>query len=192
MGTLSTLQCLQPRWLRRCCRDAPRGEGRGGCSPGLRLLHRSNLVICRLQGAAFGSALPQGPISVLVPRYKLAVTRRKEEEPTSTSVYNQNDPWTPTVTFADFINNETITNEVRRVWRHGLLVPAMPSHTLTMGSTGTAAKHEEAGLECCWAVGPWLWVLAGVPSALLWPRHRFQSKITTVMYLLLSRTWWPG
>lgn len=87
-------------------------------------------------------------------RYKLAVTRRKEEEPTSTSVYNQNDPWAPTVTFADFINNETITNEVRRVWRHGLLVPAMPSHTLTMGSTGTAAKHEEAGLECCWAVGP--------------------------------------
>lgn len=46
-------------------------------------------------------------------RYQLAVTRRKEEEPTSTSIYNQNDPWTPTVTFADFINNETITNEVR-------------------------------------------------------------------------------
>uniref|UniRef100_A0A8D2QBW5 Amine oxidase n=1 Tax=Zonotrichia albicollis TaxID=44394 RepID=A0A8D2QBW5_ZONAL len=45
-------------------------------------------------------------------RYQLAVTRRKEEEPTSTSVYNQNDPWTPTVAFADFINNETITNQV--------------------------------------------------------------------------------
>ena len=45
-------------------------------------------------------------------RYQLAVTRRKEEEPTSTSIYNQNDPWTPTVAFADFINNETITNKV--------------------------------------------------------------------------------
>ncbi|NXC46114.1 AOC3 oxidase, partial [Penelope pileata] len=49
-------------------------------------------------------------------RYKLAVTRRKEEEPTSTSIYNQNDPWTPTVTFADFIDNETITNEDLVAW----------------------------------------------------------------------------
>ncbi|XP_035203727.1 membrane primary amine oxidase isoform X2 [Oxyura jamaicensis] len=49
-------------------------------------------------------------------RYKLAVTRRKEEEPTSTSIYNQNDPWTPTVAFADFIDNETITNEDLVAW----------------------------------------------------------------------------
>ncbi|XP_009646617.2 membrane primary amine oxidase-like isoform X3 [Egretta garzetta] len=49
-------------------------------------------------------------------RYQLAVTRRKEEEPTSTSIYNQNDPWTPTVTFANFINNETITNEDLVAW----------------------------------------------------------------------------
>ncbi|XP_075379081.1 amine oxidase [copper-containing] 3-like isoform X3 [Mycteria americana] len=49
-------------------------------------------------------------------RYHLAVTRRKEEEPTSTSIYNQNDPWTPTVTFANFINNETITNEDLVAW----------------------------------------------------------------------------
>ncbi|XP_074783071.1 amine oxidase [copper-containing] 3 isoform X2 [Athene noctua] len=48
--------------------------------------------------------------------YQLAVTRRKEEEPTSTSIYNQNDPWTPTVAFADFINNETITNEDLVAW----------------------------------------------------------------------------
>lgn len=63
---------------------------------------------------AFSSALPQGaaPVSFLVLRYQLAVTRRKEEEPTSTSIYNQNDPWTPTVAFTDFINNETITDEV--------------------------------------------------------------------------------
>ncbi|XP_071584802.1 amine oxidase [copper-containing] 3-like isoform X1 [Heliangelus exortis] len=49
-------------------------------------------------------------------RYQLAVTRRKEKEPTSTSIYNQNDPWTPTVAFADFINNETITNEDLVAW----------------------------------------------------------------------------
>ncbi|KAM9656801.1 uncharacterized protein ACIBXB_009052 [Morphnus guianensis] len=49
-------------------------------------------------------------------RYQLAVTRRKEEEPTSTSIYNQNDPWTPTVAFADFIDNETITNEDLVAW----------------------------------------------------------------------------
>ncbi|XP_074748319.1 amine oxidase [copper-containing] 3-like isoform X2 [Strix uralensis] len=48
--------------------------------------------------------------------YQLAVTRRKEEESTSTSIYNQNDPWTPTVAFADFINNETITNEDLVAW----------------------------------------------------------------------------
>ncbi|XP_074973422.1 amine oxidase [copper-containing] 3-like isoform X4 [Phalacrocorax aristotelis] len=49
-------------------------------------------------------------------RYQLAVTRRKEEEATSTSIYNQNDPWTPTVAFANFINNETITNEDLVAW----------------------------------------------------------------------------
>ncbi|NWT73056.1 AOC3 oxidase, partial [Prunella himalayana] len=49
-------------------------------------------------------------------RYQLAVTRRKEEEPSSTSIYNQNDPWTPTVAFADFINNETITNQDLVAW----------------------------------------------------------------------------
>ncbi|XP_060059431.1 membrane primary amine oxidase isoform X2 [Erinaceus europaeus] len=45
-------------------------------------------------------------------RYKLAVTQRKEDEPSSTSIYNQNDPWTPTVDFTDFINNETIAGKV--------------------------------------------------------------------------------
>lgn len=45
-------------------------------------------------------------------RYQLAVTRRKEEEPSSTSIYNLNDPWTPTVDFTDFINNETIAGQV--------------------------------------------------------------------------------
>lgn len=45
-------------------------------------------------------------------RYQLAVTQRKEEEPSSTSIYNLNDPWTPTVDFTDFINNETVSGQV--------------------------------------------------------------------------------
>ncbi|XP_009582473.1 PREDICTED: membrane primary amine oxidase-like, partial [Fulmarus glacialis] len=70
----------------------------------------------RIQIASFaGEHLPaSSPMerSISWGRYQLAVTRRKEEEPTSTSIYNQNDPWTPTVAFADFIDNETIANEV--------------------------------------------------------------------------------
>ncbi|KAM6452165.1 amine oxidase [copper-containing] 2-like isoform 1-T1 [Liasis olivaceus] len=49
-------------------------------------------------------------------RYKLAVTKRKEEEPFSSSIYNQNDPWTPSVAFADFINNESIVDEDLVAW----------------------------------------------------------------------------
>uniref|UniRef100_A0A8C7B626 Amine oxidase n=1 Tax=Neovison vison TaxID=452646 RepID=A0A8C7B626_NEOVI len=49
-------------------------------------------------------------------RYQLAVTQRKEEEHSSTSIYNQNDPWAPTVEFADFINNETIAGEDLVAW----------------------------------------------------------------------------
>ncbi|KAM4844614.1 amine oxidase [copper-containing] 3-like [Thomomys bottae] len=49
-------------------------------------------------------------------RYQLAVTKRKEEEPSSTIIYHQNDPWTPTMNFADFINNETIAGEDLVAW----------------------------------------------------------------------------
>ncbi|XP_032081774.1 membrane primary amine oxidase-like [Thamnophis elegans] len=49
-------------------------------------------------------------------RYKLAVTKRKENEPFSTTVYNQVDPWNPPVAFADFINNEDIVNEDLVAW----------------------------------------------------------------------------
>ncbi|KAM3835854.1 amine oxidase [copper-containing] 3-like [Vipera latastei] len=49
-------------------------------------------------------------------RYKLAVTKRKENEPFSTTVYNQVDPWKPPVAFADFINNESIVNEDLVAW----------------------------------------------------------------------------
>lgn len=54
---------------------------------------------------------PQRPDQCF-PRYQLAVTQRKEEEPSSTSIFNQNDPWTPTVDFTNFINNESIAGEV--------------------------------------------------------------------------------
>ncbi|XP_042312271.1 membrane primary amine oxidase-like isoform X2 [Sceloporus undulatus] len=49
-------------------------------------------------------------------RYKLAVTKRKENEPYSTSIYNLVDPWSPSVAFADFINNETIVNQDLVAW----------------------------------------------------------------------------
>uniref|UniRef100_A0A8D2P523 Amine oxidase n=1 Tax=Zosterops lateralis melanops TaxID=1220523 RepID=A0A8D2P523_ZOSLA len=47
------------------------------------------------------------------PRYHLAVTRRHENEPSSSSIYTQNDPWDPPVTFENFIrDNETIEDQV--------------------------------------------------------------------------------
>ncbi|KAM7069639.1 amine oxidase [copper-containing] 2 isoform 1-T1 [Molossus nigricans] len=49
-------------------------------------------------------------------RYQLAVTRRKEEESQSSSIYYQNDIWTPTIAFADFINNETLLGEDLVAW----------------------------------------------------------------------------
>ncbi|XP_040851673.1 membrane primary amine oxidase-like isoform X2 [Ochotona curzoniae] len=48
--------------------------------------------------------------------YQLAVTQRKDKEPRSSSVFNQNDPWAPTVDFAKFINNETIAGEDLVAW----------------------------------------------------------------------------
>ncbi|DAA18541.1 amine oxidase [copper-containing] 2 [Bos indicus] len=49
-------------------------------------------------------------------RYQLAVTRRKEEESQSSSIYYQNDIWTATAAFADFINNETLLGEDLVAW----------------------------------------------------------------------------
>lgn len=97
-------------------------------------------------------------------RYQLAVTRRKEEEPTSTSIYNQNDPWTPTVAFADFIDNETITNEVS--WGPlggGQLgtAGAVPAPVPARGFT-----HPVAKLGSCWA-GRVPLSLMGCPAPLL-------------------------
>ncbi|CAI9588665.1 unnamed protein product [Staurois parvus] len=49
-------------------------------------------------------------------RYKLAVTKRKEDEPESSSIFNQNDPWTPSVTFSKFINDENIQDQDLVAW----------------------------------------------------------------------------
>lgn len=74
----------------------------------------------RIQVLSFaGEPLPQNSSmerAVSWARYQLAVTQRKEEEPSSTSIFNQNDPWTPTVDFTDFINNETIAGEDLVAW----------------------------------------------------------------------------
>ncbi|XP_043856172.1 membrane primary amine oxidase isoform X2 [Dromiciops gliroides] len=74
----------------------------------------------RIQTISFaGQPMPQeSPIEQAFSwgRYQLAVTQRKEEEPSSTSIYNQNDPWTPTVNFTNFINNETIAGKDLVAW----------------------------------------------------------------------------
>ncbi|XP_030077564.1 membrane primary amine oxidase [Microcaecilia unicolor] len=49
-------------------------------------------------------------------RYKLAVTKHKDEEFQSSSIFNQNDPWTPTVNFNTFLNNEDIKNQDLVAW----------------------------------------------------------------------------
>ncbi|XP_029429693.1 membrane primary amine oxidase-like isoform X2 [Rhinatrema bivittatum] len=49
-------------------------------------------------------------------RYKLAVTKHKDEEPQSSSIFNQNDPWMPTVNFNKFLNNEDIRNQDLVAW----------------------------------------------------------------------------
>ncbi|XP_023986231.1 retina-specific copper amine oxidase isoform X2 [Physeter macrocephalus] len=74
----------------------------------------------RIQTVSFaGEPLPQNSSlerALSWARYQLAVTQRKEAEPRSSSIFNQNDPWAPTVDFADFINNETIAGEDLVAW----------------------------------------------------------------------------
>uniref|UniRef100_A0A8D0MM42 Amine oxidase n=1 Tax=Sus scrofa TaxID=9823 RepID=A0A8D0MM42_PIG len=50
-------------------------------------------------------------------RYPLAVTRYRESELSSSSIYNQNDPWDPPVVFEEFLrNNENIEDEDLVAW----------------------------------------------------------------------------
>uniref|UniRef100_A0A8C5L3V3 Amine oxidase n=1 Tax=Jaculus jaculus TaxID=51337 RepID=A0A8C5L3V3_JACJA len=76
--------------------------------------HRRGYRIQTLSSA--GEPLPQNSAMEKAfswERYQLVVTQRKEKEPSSTSIFNQNDPRAPAVDFSDFINNETIAGEVR-------------------------------------------------------------------------------
>ncbi|CAB1341176.1 unnamed protein product [Coregonus sp. 'balchen'] len=72
------------------------------------------------KGYHANSVLPRGwreENGISWSRYPLAVTRHKDSEPTSSSIYNQNDPWEPVVSFEDYIrNNENITNQDLVAW----------------------------------------------------------------------------
>ncbi|NXF68265.1 AOC1 oxidase, partial [Ciccaba nigrolineata] len=59
-----------------------------------------------------------GPDPAPVPhRYHLAVTRHHENEPSSSSIYAQNDPWEPLVSFEGFLrDNETIEDQDLVAW----------------------------------------------------------------------------
>ncbi|XP_070222928.1 primary amine oxidase, liver isozyme [Bos mutus] len=74
----------------------------------------------RIQTVSFaGGPLPQNSSMERAfswARYQLAVTQRKEGEPSSTSIYNLNDAWSPTLDFSDFINNETIAGQDLVAW----------------------------------------------------------------------------
>ncbi|KAL2093346.1 hypothetical protein ACEWY4_010658 [Coilia grayii] len=50
-------------------------------------------------------------------RYKVAITKHKDSEQTSSSLFNQNDIWSPAVDFSKFIaDNESIVNEDLVAW----------------------------------------------------------------------------
>ncbi|MBN3308723.1 AOCX protein, partial [Amia calva] len=50
-------------------------------------------------------------------RYKVAITKYKEEELTSSNLYSQNEMWSPKVDFSEFIkDNESIENEDLVAW----------------------------------------------------------------------------
>lgn len=60
-----------------------------------------------------GSPSAQGHLTAPLCRYPLAVTKYRESERYSSSLYNQNDPWDPPVVFEEFLqNNENIEEEV--------------------------------------------------------------------------------
>lgn len=66
--------------------------------------------MCSLEGT---QAAPVSRVTSLICRYPLAVTKYRESERYSSSLYNQNDPWDPPVVFEEFLrNNENIEDEV--------------------------------------------------------------------------------
>ncbi|XP_026699704.1 amiloride-sensitive amine oxidase [copper-containing] isoform X2 [Athene cunicularia] len=66
----------------------------------------------------WGGGAPMGLILPPIPhRYHLAVTRHHENEPSSSSIYAQNDPWEPLVSFEGFLrDNETIEDQDLVAW----------------------------------------------------------------------------
>ncbi|NWJ03367.1 AOC1 oxidase, partial [Crypturellus undulatus] len=64
-----------------------------------------------------GTWCPWGPTWCRFCRYHLAVTRHHENEATSSSIYNQNDPWEPVVDFEGFVrDDESIEDEDLVAW----------------------------------------------------------------------------
>uniref|UniRef100_UPI00358F3159 diamine oxidase [copper-containing]-like n=1 Tax=Myxine glutinosa TaxID=7769 RepID=UPI00358F3159 len=88
----------------------PKKENRWGHSRGYRLQLNSHTQ----------PILPEGygeEKGVTWNRYKVAVTKYKETETISSSMYNQNNPWDPVVYFDDFLNdNENIENKDLVAW----------------------------------------------------------------------------
>nr|XP_029135245.1 primary amine oxidase, liver isozyme-like [Labrus bergylta] len=75
----------------------------------------------RLQVFSFtGDHLPESQAeekSMSWARYKVAITKHKDLERTSSSLYNQNNMWTPAVDFSKYIeDNENIENEDLVAW----------------------------------------------------------------------------
>ncbi|XP_041826579.1 retina-specific copper amine oxidase [Melanotaenia boesemani] len=75
----------------------------------------------RLQVFTFaGDHLPESQTeerSMSWARYKVAITKHKDMEQTSSSLYNQNDVWSPAVDFSKFIDdNESIIDEDLVAW----------------------------------------------------------------------------
>ncbi|KAM4535028.1 retina-specific copper amine oxidase [Fundulus diaphanus] len=75
----------------------------------------------KLQVLSFaGDHLPESQAeerSMSWARYKVAITKHKDSEQTSSSLYNQNDIWTPAVDFSKYIeDNESIENQDLVAW----------------------------------------------------------------------------
>ncbi|XP_034450176.1 retina-specific copper amine oxidase [Hippoglossus hippoglossus] len=75
----------------------------------------------RLQVYSFaGDPLPESQAeerAMSWARYKVAITKHKDSEQTSSSLYNQNNVWTPAVDFSKYIeDNESIENEDLVAW----------------------------------------------------------------------------
>ncbi|XP_041924141.1 amiloride-sensitive amine oxidase [copper-containing] [Alosa sapidissima] len=88
----------------------PKQENRWGHKKGYRIQFNSHAH----------SVLPKGwkeENGISWARYPLAVTRHKDSEATSSSMYTQNNPWEPLVSFEDYIrNNENITEQDLVAW----------------------------------------------------------------------------